>query len=77
MGLESICEKCEEMLQPFLDRELDESERREAEAHLVACEYCAKRYHFEQELRRVVRHACAEPMPAELRAKLSGLRTPL
>ena len=28
------CDKCEEVLQPYLDRELTETERREAEAHL-------------------------------------------
>ena len=31
---ESICEKCEQLLQPYLDRELDEIERLEAESHL-------------------------------------------
>jgi mycothiol system anti-sigma-R factor len=77
MGFESICEKCEEMLQPYLDRELDETERREAETHLVECGYCRKRYHFEEDLRRFVRRCCDEPMPAELKAKLASLRTPL
>ena len=77
MGFESICEKCEEMLQPYLDRELNETERREAEAHLGQCGYCSKRYRFEDDLRRFVRSACDEPMPAELKAKLASLRTPL
>lgn len=77
MGFEIICEKCEELIQPFLDRELDERERREAEAHLDSCGYCRKRYHFEEELRRFVRRACDEPMPPELKAKLASLRTPL
>jgi len=77
MGFESICEKCEELIQPFLDRELDEAERREAQAHLDGCGYCRKRYRFEEELRRFVRQACAEEMPPELKAKLASLRTPL
>jgi mycothiol system anti-sigma-R factor len=77
MEFESICEKCEEVLQPFLDRELDEVERQEAQAHLDACGYCAKRYRFETDLRTFVRSACNEPMPAELKAKLASLRTPL
>jgi anti-sigma factor (TIGR02949 family) len=76
-GFETICEKCEELIQPFLDRDLDESERREAEAHLDDCGYCRKRYRFEVELRRFVRRACDEPMSPELKAKLSSLRTPL
>ncbi|MGH3032448.1 MAG: anti-sigma factor family protein [Gaiellaceae bacterium] len=77
MGFESICEKCEEMLQPYLDRELNETERREAEGHLDRCGYCSKRYRFEEDLRRFVHSACDEPMPAELKAKLASLRTPL
>jgi mycothiol system anti-sigma-R factor len=77
MGFENICEKCEELMQPYLDRELDEAERREAEAHLADCGYCQKRYRFETELRRFVRRAFDEPMPPELKAKLASLRTPL
>lgn len=71
------CEKCEEVLQPFLDRELSDAEHAEAEAHLDGCSYCRKRYRFEEELRMYVRQACAEQMPPDLKAKLSALRTPL
>jgi anti-sigma factor (TIGR02949 family) len=71
------CAKCEEVLQPFLDRELTEDERRDAESHLAACGYCRKRYRFEESLRRYVRQAWNEPMPADLKAKLAALRTPL
>jgi mycothiol system anti-sigma-R factor len=71
------CEKCEEVLQPFLDRELNDAEYREAEAHLDDCSYCRKRYRFEEKLRMYVRQACAEEMPPELKAKLAALRTPL
>jgi anti-sigma factor RsiW len=65
------------MLQPYLDRVLSEEERIEAEDHLNRCAYCAKRYRFEASLRQFVRQAVSEPMPAELKAKLSALRTPL
>ena len=73
------CARCEEVLQPFLDRELTEAERREAESHLDECSYCRKRYRFEVELRRYVRQAVAEPMPVELKARLAALArtTPL
>ena len=71
------CDQCEEMLQPFLDRELNEEERQVAEGHLAGCEYCRKRYRFEERLRRFVRQAVDEPMPPELKKKLSELRTPL
>ena len=71
------CEKCEELLQPFLDRDLNEEERALAEEHLNLCSYCRKRYRFEEEFRKFVRLAAAEPMPPELKAKLAALRTPL
>ena len=71
------CAKCEEVLQPFLDRELTDAERFEAEAHLSMCEYCGKRYRFEASLRRYVREATSETMPPELKQRLAALRTPL
>ena len=71
------CEKCEELLQPYLDRELSDAVRAEAEKHLDGCSYCRKRYRFEAELRRFVRQAAVEEMPPDLKAKLSALRTPL
>lgn len=71
------CVQCEEMLQPYLDRVLSDEERAEAEEHLNKCSYCAKRYRFEESLRQFVRQAVTEPMPADLKAKLSALRTPL
>jgi mycothiol system anti-sigma-R factor len=71
------CEKCEELMQPYLDRVLNESERLEAERHLDGCGYCRKRYRFEESLRRFVRKVCAEQMPPELKQKLAALRTPL
>jgi predicted anti-sigma-YlaC factor YlaD len=65
-------------MQPYLDRVLDDSQVREAEEHLDACEYCRQRYRFEVSLRRYVRTAAAEKqMPAELKMKLAALRTPL
>jgi anti-sigma factor RsiW len=71
------CEKCEELLQPYLDRELTDAERLEAETHLDLCAYCRKRYRFEESLRRYVRQAWSEGMPPDLKEKLAALRTPL
>ena len=71
------CAKCEEILQPFLDRELNDEERALAEEHLDGCDYCRKRYRFEEELRRFVRQAAVEEMTPELKTKLAELRTPL
>jgi hypothetical protein len=71
------CEKCEELMQPFLDRVLDEQERLLAQHHLDACGYCQRRYRFEESLRIFVRTAATERMPPELKRKLAALRTPL
>jgi anti-sigma factor (TIGR02949 family) len=74
---DDLCEQCEEWMQPYLDRELDDSERAEAEKHLEGCGYCRKRYRFEESLRIFVRWASSEEMPPELKQKLAALRTPL
>ena len=71
------CDKCEEMMQPYLDGSLSADEVQEAERHLEQCSWCAKRYRFEERLRHFVRVATAEPMPPELKARLASLRTPL
>ena len=71
------CAKCEEMLQPYLDRVLSEAERAEAQVHLDGCEYCATRYRFEATLRQFVRQAAVETMAPDLKARLAALRTPL
>ncbi|HET8651285.1 MAG TPA: zf-HC2 domain-containing protein [Gaiellaceae bacterium] len=71
------CDKCEQMMQPYLDRYLTDVEIKEAEEHLDGCEYCRKRYRFEVEFRTFVRNAVAEPMSPALKAKLRALRTPL
>jgi anti-sigma factor (TIGR02949 family) len=71
------CDKCEEMMQPFLDGSLSEEQVAEAQRHLEGCTWCAKRYKFEERLRHYVRVAVSEPMSPELKARLAALRTPL
>ena len=72
------CDKCEEMMQPYLDRDLDDAQRAEAEGHLDGCSYCRRRYRFEVELRRFVRQSVvAEPMAPELKERLSSMRIAL
>jgi len=77
MEFDEICDKCEEWMQPYLDRELGVVELAEAEKHLDGCGYCRKRYRFEESLRIFVREVCSEEMPLELKQKLAALRTPL
>jgi anti-sigma factor (TIGR02949 family) len=68
------CDKCEELLQGYLDRELTSSEMQQAEKHLDTCDYCRRRYRFEEDLRMYVRTSAAERMPPGLLEKLSQLR---
>ena len=77
MTADELCDWCEEVLQPYLDRELTADERREAEGHLDECTYCRKRYKFEDGLRRLVRSAVVEPMEPALKARLANLRLEL
>ena len=74
MTHESGCEKCEELLQGYLDRDLAPEEVLEAEGHLDGCDYCRRRYRFEETLRRYIRLSASERMPAGLMAKLAELR---
>ena len=75
--IDDPCDKCEEMMQPYLDGTLSDAEVREAERHLEGCSWCAKRYHFEARLRHYVRVAVSEALSPALKAKVAGLRTPL
>ena len=45
--------------------------------HLDECDWCRRRYRFEESLRVYVRQVVSEPMPAALRQKLAALRIPL
>ena len=71
------CAHCEEMMQPYIDHILTEAERLEAEHHLDECDWCRRRYRFEESLRVYVRKVVTEPMSASLRQKLSELHIPL
>ena len=74
MGECADCDKCEDLLQRFLDRDLTESERGEAEQHLAVCTYCRTRYRFEEDLRRYVKSAaCSEPCPEGLKKRLEAM----
>jgi anti-sigma factor (TIGR02949 family) len=76
MSHDADCEKCEELLQDYLDRELAPNEVLIAEGHLDGCDYCRRRYRFEQTLRRYIKVSASERMPAGLLAKLAELRGP-
>ena len=67
------CEKCEELMQPFLDGVLSQDEVAEAQKHLDDCTWCAKRYRFEEGLRRYVKKCAEEPCPEALKQRLAEL----
>jgi anti-sigma factor (TIGR02949 family) len=69
------CDKCEELLQGYLDRELSDAEVIQAESHLDTCDYCRRRYRFEVNLRMYVRTTAAERMPPGLMERLAQLRS--
>jgi Putative zinc-finger len=71
------CAHCEEVMQPYLDHILSDEEMHEAEMHLDECDWCRRRYKFEESLRRYVRKVVNEPMSVELKQKLAALRIPL
>jgi anti-sigma factor (TIGR02949 family) len=68
------CDKCEELLHGYLDRELTQAELAEAESHLNGCDYCRRRYRFEETLRKYIRVSSTERMPVGLMDKLQELR---
>ena len=72
------CEKCEEVMQPYLDRVL---ERRRACARprstSTAARYCAQALPLRGEpARSSCAKCCDEEMPPELKQKLASLSTP-
>ena len=77
MSATDPCDWCEEVLQPYLDRELTDEEMRAAQRHLDGCAYCRKRYTSEASLRRVVQQVADEPMAPELKQRLANLRLSL
>ncbi len=74
MSFDVGCEKCEELLQGYLDRDLAPAEVAVAEGHLDSCDYCRRRYRFEETLRRYIRTTASERMPPGLMQKLAELR---
>jgi hypothetical protein len=82
MTAHSECSKCEELLQPYVDRSLTEAERLTVQTHLAACSRCTRCYKLEEVLWKHVRNCCDEQAGIEfasgdLKDRLADLRTPL
>jgi len=67
----SGCEQALAELYTFLDGELTLEKRQAIARHLEGCNPCVEVFDFEAELRMVVSARCAEPVPEELRLRIS------
>ena len=64
------CTRAERSMQAYVDRTLSVDEVSVVERHLAGCACCAKCYRLEEGVRSVVREACDEPCPDQLRQRL-------
>ena len=68
------CEEAARRLHTFLDRELDEAEVAEVQAHLDNCTECHSKFRFEASLKRLIKTSSSEQSAsASLRDRLSKL----
>ncbi len=54
------CKETLDRLYEYLDRELSEEEQVEVQRHLDECPPCRDRFHFEENVLRVVRRCCRD-----------------
>jgi len=54
------CRETLERLYEYLDRELSEAEQIEVQGHLDDCPPCRDRFHFEENVLRLVRRCCRD-----------------
>jgi len=67
----SNCKHTIENLYRYLDRDLSVEEMREVSEHLRRCPPCAKHFHFEEGVLRLVSEACRKQhAPEHLKAKI-------
>ena len=69
------CTEVVVLLDQYVDRELSGEEILEVQKHLDACPPCLTLFHFEANMRRLVRHACNESAPESLRERILINRT--
>jgi mycothiol system anti-sigma-R factor len=67
----SACEQALAELYTFLDGELTAEKRQAIANHLEGCNPCVEVFDFEAELRMVISRRCAEPVPEQLRLRIS------
>jgi mycothiol system anti-sigma-R factor len=67
----SGCEQALTELYTFLDGELTAEKRESIAHHLEGCNPCVEVFDFEAELRMVISKRCTEPVPEQLRLRIS------
>ena len=67
----SACEQALAELYTFLDGELTAEKRQAIAHHLEGCNPCVEVFDFEAELRMVISKRCTEPVPEQLRLRIS------
>ena len=70
------CTEVVTLLEQYVDRELSSEEVVEVQRHLDACPPCLGLFHFEANVRRLVRRACNESAPPSLRERILARRGP-
>ena len=66
------CEEAARRLHTFLDRELDDAEIAEVQAHLDGCKECHSKFRFEASFKRLIMTRSSEQAaPSGLREKLA------
>jgi mycothiol system anti-sigma-R factor len=68
------CIEVVNLLEQYVDRELNSEEIDEVRRHLDACPPCLTLFHFEANMRRLVRRACNESAPDSLRERILSQR---
>ena len=71
------CDWCEEVLQPYLDRDLNETDVEKVKSTSPRAAGARSASSSRPDLRRLVRQAVVEPMEPALKAKLAALRLEL
>lgn len=68
------CREVMANLAEFIDRELSPEEQAEVKRHLSLCGHCEEAFRWEDSILRIVKRCAqeAEPIPAELEARLSA-----
>ena len=67
------CEEAAKRPHTFLDRELDQAEIAEVQAHLDNCEECHSKFRFEVSFKRLIKTGSSQQTaPSSLRDKLAG-----